>query len=224
MYRHFLLFSLLLLPTLGCSQMVGGTCSYETLYGTARVVDFKDNKVLAQFNPDKQNFNNEKVSFSRNYQFQLKQPIDGNIGDIYPAELSIITKGSCTPFRLRLLANETHSTGLFIPLDQEGRFPTETPMQIEQIATVFKQLFKHWTHLQLNICGQTTPEGTHEYNLSLGQRHAQKIAKKLEKAGIPSQQIQVISGGEIPCPRCNVFGDELQNGAWLSFLLIDPAR
>ena len=217
MVRDILVLSLLLLPTLGCTQMVGGTCSYETIYGTAQIVKLQDDHTFAQFNPGQQNFSSEKVPFSRNFQFTLRQSTAGKIGSIYPARLSIITEGSCTPYQLGLLATENYSTGQFLPVNDNGQLSSEADQDIDQIATTFKQLAKHWPQLKLSVCGQTASPGTQEYNRHLGERYARQFAHNLEKAGVPAEQMQITSYGESPCPRCNAFSDELQNGAWLSF-------
>ena len=220
MSRNILLFSLLLLPTLGCTQMVGGTCSYETIYGTAQIVRQQDSHTFAQFNPGKRDFSRKMVPFSRNLQFALRQSTAGEIGSIYPAKLSIITEGSCTPYQLGLLATESCSVGRFLPVNNNGQLSSEAAQDIEQIATTFKQLAKHWPQLKLSVCGQTASIGTQEYNLHLGERYAREIALKLEQDGIPAERMRITSSGELPCPGCTALSDELQNGAWLKFQLI----
>ena len=224
MVRNILLFSLLMLPTLGCTHMVGGTCSYETIYGTAEIVKQQDSQTFAQFNPGKENFSSIKVPFSRNLQFIVKQPTTGQIGTIYPAKLSVITQGSCTPYQLMLLATENYSAGRFLPVSKNGQILSETDQEIEQIATIFKRLAKHWPQLRIIVCGQTTAEGTQEYNLHLSERYARGIALKLEQIGVPAERIRIISYGELPCPHCTAFSNELQNGACLSFQLTEASK
>ncbi len=186
--------------------------------------EYNTEPTFAQFNSGKRDFSSKRVSFSRNLQFILKQSTAGEIGSIYPAKLSIITEGSCTPYQLGLLATESYSAGRFLPVNNNGHLSSETDQDIEQITTTFKQLAKHWPQLKLSVCGQTASKGTQEYNLHLGERYARRIALKLEQDGIPAELMRVTSSGELPCPDCTAFSDELQNGAWLSFQLTENRK
>ena len=219
MFIKFLFLSILLLPAVGCSQVVGGTCTFETLYGTARIVELRDDKVFAHFNPGKQSFSNIKVPFTPQINFSVTAPFSGETGTVYPAQLAVITKGNCTPYRFVLLEDESFSQGIFLPFEREGNISGDGKQQLSQVAAIFKKLAPHWPQLMLNICGQTQREGSEEYNLSIGGRYAHMVAEQLEQAGVPSTQIRIKSSGEHPCPHSTIFADEVKNGVWLNFLL-----
>lgn len=222
MYRFLLLLlCLLIMPTTGCSQMVGGTCSFEILYGTALIVELHDNKGVAHFNPGRQRFSNIKVPFSPQVKFSVDAPVAGNVGTIYPAQLDVITKGSCTPYRFALLSSENFSRGIFLPFESEGNITGDGKQTLNQVASIIKQLSADWPQLILNICGQTQREGSEEYNLNMGERYTRMVARQLEQAGVPSTQIRTKSAGEHPCPHSTIFADEVKNGVWLNFLLTD---
>ena len=219
MFNKLFLLILLLLPTVGCTQMVGGACSYETLYGTARIVELQGDKTYAQFNPGQQSFSDIRAPFNQQMKFSLPTSFAGKIGTIYPAQLAVITKGSCTPYRLAMLASENFSQGFFIPFGREGNIAEEEKLTLKQIATIFKKLSPAWPQLVLNICGQTHRQGTDEYNLSLGERHARMASQQLQQEGISDPQIETKSMGEQPCSNSTIFADEVKNGIWLNFLL-----
>ena len=219
MFKKILLLSILLVPTVGCSQMVGGTCTFETLYGTARIVELRDDKAFAHFNPGQQSFSNIKVPFTPQVKFSAATPFAGETGTIYPAQLAVITKGSCTPYRFALLADEGFSQGIFLPFEREGNISGDGKQKLSQVAAIFKKLSPRWPQLILNICGQTQQEGSEEYNLSIGERYARMVAQQLGQAGVPSTQIRIKSAGEHPCPYSTILADEVENGVWLNFML-----
>ncbi|MBU1640497.1 MAG: OmpA family protein [Proteobacteria bacterium] len=222
-FRFSILCFLVLLPTSSLAGMVGGTCTYETLYGTAQIVEQEHGQVMARFKPGKQQFHNSDLPLSRFLTFPVQMPIAGEVGAIYPATLSIITKGSCPPSRAKLLATEAYSMAIFIAIDGDGSLTQAPQPTLKQLAIIFKELAPRWPQLTLDICGQTQPEGSEEYNLNLGDHHARQIAQLLEQQGVPAAQIKTSSYGEHPCPGSTAIEDELQNGAWLSFVLTSPA-
>ncbi len=201
--------------------MVGGSCTYETLNGTAKIVGHQNDKAFAHFNPEQQSFTNIKVPFNPQIKFSLQTSFAGKMETIYPAQLAIITKGSCTPYRFTMLASEDFSHGFFIPFGRDGNIAEEEKQTLKHLATTLKKLSSDWPQAIVNICGQTHREGTEEYNLNLGYRHARIASQLLLQAGITEAQIKTKSTGEHPCPNSSIFADEVKNGVWLNFVLTD---
>lgn len=221
-FRFYILFWLALLPTSSLAGMVGGTCTYEVMYGTAQIIEQEHGKIMARFEPGTQQFHKIDLPISRFLIFPVQLPIAGEVGTIYPAELAIISKGSCPPARTRLLATETYSRGVFIKNDGSFSLPP-TLTTSKQLAIIFNELVAMWPQLTVDICGQTSQQGSAEYNLNLGEHQARQVALQLEKYGVPPAQIQTSSHGEHPCPRSTASIGAPQNGVWLSFLLTSPS-
>lgn len=217
---HLLCF-LMLLPTSSLAGMVGGPCTYEIVYGIARISKQGSDETLARFFPQSRHIDGKTLPISRSLVHPIGLPISGGIGAIYPAELRVRTKGSCSPGKMRLLATEEFSSGTVIKLDRDGQIHPTAQQKLSQLAMTFKKLAPRWPQMQLEICGQTSSEGTEEYNLNLGSHHARQFAQKLEHLGVPHSQIKTFSSGERPCPRSIAFLEEPQNGACLSFILTD---
>jgi outer membrane protein OmpA-like peptidoglycan-associated protein len=198
--------------------MAGGPCTYETVYGTARIVAQDKDTILAQLDPENRHLVGNTMLMSR-LKFSAQQPVSGGVGTIYPAERSIITKGSCSPGGARLLATETYSSEVFVAFDSEGRISEAAERKLGQIARVLKKLSPRWPQLQVAVWGQTTLEGTQEYNLNLGEQHARRATQKLQERGIPLSLITIFSSGEDSCQRMAFFEESDQHGVCLSFSL-----
>jgi len=199
--------------------MVGGSCTYETLYGVARISEQGGDETIARFYPQNRLDEDSSLLTFRSLKFPVHLPVSGGIGTIYPAALRVRTKGSCSPGTMQLLATEEYSSSTVIKLDNDGQILPAEQQKLSQMAMIFKKLAPRWPQMQLEICGQTSSEGTEEYNFSLGDHHARKIARQLETLGVPGSQIKTSSSGEYPCPRSVTFLEEPQNGACLSFVL-----
>lgn len=219
LFRFYILCLLIVLPASGCAGMVGGPCTYETLYGVARISEQVGDETLARFTPQKRLDEDSPLLTFRSLEFPVHLPVAGGIGTVYPAALRVRTKGSCTPGTMRLLATEEYSSSTVIKLNKNGQILPAEQLKLSQMAMIFKKLASSWPQMRLEICGQTSSEGTEEYNLNLGDHHARKIALEFETLGVPHSQIKTSSSGEHPCPRSVTFFEEPQNGACLSFVL-----
>lgn len=201
--------------------MVGGPCTYETIYGIARIYDQDCEGATARFYSQNRHSEGDPQLPFRSLEFPVTLPIYGGIGTIYPAELRVRTKGSCSPRGMDLLAAEKFNRCAAIRFDTDGQINPGEKNRLSQLAMTFKKLAPSWPQMHLDICGQTSSEGTEEYNLNLGGRHARKIAQELEALGVPHSQIKTSSTGESPCPRSIWILDEPQHGACLYFILTD---
>jgi len=211
----------MLLPASSSAFMVGGPCSYETVYGIARITEQSTSETLARFYPQTPRLEESLTNNFRSLAFPVHSPISGKIGTTYPAALRVRTKGSCTPGTMNLLATEKFSRGTFIKFNDEGQPTTTAQRKISQIAMTFSTLASLWPHMHLEICGQTSPAGSEEYNLNLGLQYARKLAQQLEILGVTQAQIKTSSSGEAPCPSFIDILDEPQNGVYLHFILTD---
>ena len=221
MFRKCLFFAFLVPLISSCYGMVGGSCTYETVYGTARIVELKGDKALAQFDPENSYDVADPVLMARLLKFPVKQPVSAGVGSIYPAEMSVITKGSCSPGNARLLATEEYRSDTFVPFDQDGRITVEAERKLWQIARVFKKLEHKWPQLQLAVCGQTSSAGTQEYNLALGDQYARRVANKLQEHGVPISLITTFSAGEDTCSRTALFDKSDEHGVCIDFSLVN---
>ena len=221
MFRKCLFFVFLVPLISSCYGMVGGACTYETVYGTARIIALEDGKVLAQFDAENHYAIDNSVLMARLLKFHVKQPVAAGVGSLYPAEMSVITKGSCSPGKVRLLATEEYRSDTFVPFDQDGRLTVEAERKLGQIARVFKKLENKWPQLQLAICGQTSSTGTQEYNLALGDQYAHRVANKLQEHGVPISLISTFSAGEDTCSRTALFDKSEAHGVCIDFSLVD---
>lgn len=210
---------LLQLPAYSFAGMMGGACGYEVVYGTARIVEQTNGTMLARFVAEKRQSAGNSLVMPRFLKISIQQPVAGGIGSIYPAELSVIIKGSCSPGGARLLSTEVYSGGVFIKLGNEGRISEADQGKLSQIARVFKKLAPRWPQLQLEVFGQTSSQGTQEYNLNLAAHHARQIAQQMEQKGVPASKIKTSSSGEGPCHRAIFFDNAHQHGVCLSFSL-----
>lgn len=199
--------------------MVGGPCEYETIIGSVVIVQPQDGQPVARFTPGTQRFFDKDIHLPRRSDFKLQQTIGGQVGDRYPAAVSVIIKGSCTPLNFWLLATEERTIGQFAPFSKEGQVSPEGSLKIEQIANVVHKLSPARPQLVLDVCGQTGKQGSAEYNLMLGERYARQVATQLEALGVSAARIHSYSAGEDSCHASTVFDDELQHGVWLRFLL-----
>lgn len=219
MRHHLYLYFVILTVLAGCSFPVGGPCKFETRLGIAQIVELKGGKIFATFNPGEDLFTTRLVAFSPRMNFEVHQTVDEKNGTFYPARLDIMTQGSCTPYRFAVIATEHSSYGHFFPFSENGQVSPEIIQSINQVATIFAELTRHWPHLTLHLCGQTQREGSAEYNLELGNRYTHAITDLLEQAGVPATQINAISFGEQPCPHSTFFLNEVKNGVRLKFIL-----
>lgn len=222
LFRFYVLCLFVVLPASGCAGMVGGSCTYEILYGVARISEQGGGETLARFYPQKHIAKDSPLLTFRSLEFPVHFPVSGGIGTIYPAAIRVRTQGSCTPGTMQLLATEEYSGSTVITLNKDGQILPIEQQKLNQIVMMFKKLASSWPQMRLEICGQTTLEGTEEYNLSLGEYHARKIAREFEALGVPNSQIKTSSSGEYPCPRSVTFLEEPQNGVCLSFVLTNP--
>ena len=216
-YYYILLPCLLLLC--GWYRPVGGSCEFESRVGTAQIIVQDGGKTSARFAPVHGDFTAHQIPFSRTTQYAVKQKIQGKGGTLYPAQLAIITKGTCTPYRFSLLATEETSRAIFLQFSKEGQNSPETQHTTNQLIAIFKKLNRYWPDLSVNLCGQAQHDGSREYNLTLGTRYINAIANQLQQTGISAAKIRSISLGEIPCPNSTCFADEIENGVWFSFHL-----
>jgi TPR repeat protein/outer membrane protein OmpA-like peptidoglycan-associated protein len=221
-YFYYLILLCLTLLT-SCTRLVGGPCEGESHFGVAHVVSVENGKVLARFDPGDSSFTTSKLPFSPGAQYTVKHQIKGESGTLYPAQLALITKGSCTPENFSLIATEEMSRGIFLPFDQEGQIEPESTQKIGQLSTIFKKLESSWPDLTVTLCGQTHREGTEEYNLDLGNRYARIVADQLGQNGVTGDKVTTISFGEVPCPQSNFFPDDVRNGIWFNFYLTEKS-
>jgi len=219
---YYLILLLLILLT-GCARPVGGPCEFESHFGVAQIISSENGETFAQFDPGTDHFTASKLSFSPKTKYAVKHRIQGEPGTLYPAQLSLITKGTCTPENFSLIATEEMSRGIFLPFNQDGQIEPESEQNISQLGTIVKKLDATWPNLTITLCGQTHREGTEEYNLELGNRYARIVANQLTQSGISSDKITTISFGEVPCPNSSFFPDEVKNGAWFSFYLTEKS-
>ena len=209
----------LLLATGGCHPLVGGPCTYETVITTAMISSRQEEVFQARILPGELGGQHSRLSRSPDMEFAVRLPIAGGIGTRYPAELSAITSGSCTPYRFRLLASEASAIPFFLPLDRKGRFTPASRRTLAQIARVFGELAPHGPQLAIEICGQTEEEGSAEYNLNLAGRHARQFANQLTEQGVPADRLHTTAAGEESCAMAEPSADKPRNGAWLRFRL-----
>ena len=202
----------------GCSRPVGGPCEYESRIGIARVVAEKEGEILVNFDPLASPFTTGFVPFSATSRLAVaKQPIDG-MGSIYPARLEIMTKGSCTPYRLNLLATRHTHRPIFLEFDPAGQVLPETAQQIQQIASIFDELRTLWPQLRLRLCGRSSPAVSPKEISDIARQYANTVARKLELSGIPTERINTIAVAESSCPDSHGMSDAA-NGVWLCFQL-----
>lgn len=220
MLRLFSFLFLLAITSVGCTEaMVGGNCEYETLIGTALIQREQDD-VLARFFPAGKGFAESEIRFSSDMKFQVRQPVDSERSDVlFPAQLSAITQGSCTPYRFDLLSSEYFSRGIFLAFNDEGQMNAAAQTELEELATIFQRLNPIWPKLKVDLCGQTARQGTEEYNMVLADRYAHQISRILEQQKVPGSQIHIASGGETPCPRSYISDGEVGHGVWVRFML-----
>jgi len=222
--RSFYCLTLLCLTILtGCTRPVGGPCEFESHLGTAQIISTENGKHLARFDPGEASFTTSKIPFSRDTKYEVRQQITKETGTLYPAQLSLITKGTCTPENFSLLATEQTSRAIFLPFNREGQIEPESEQKVSQLGAIVKKLNNSWPNLTVTLCGQTHREGTEEYNLELGNRYARIVADQLIQSGVPGDKITTISFGEAPCPNSNFFPDEVKNGTWFSFYLTEKS-
>lgn len=223
LFRFYILCLLVVLPTSGCAGMVGGPCTYESVFGIAKISEQSSDETLARFYPQSRIDKDSPLLTFRSLEFSVRLPISGVIGTIYPAELRVRTKGSCSPGGMQLLATEEFSRCMVIKLDSDGKISPAAEERLNQVVMIFKKLTSKWPQLQMEACGQTSSDGTEEYNLGLGNHYASKISQKLESLGVPNTQIKTSSSGEHPCPRSIGIFDEPNNSVCLSFVLLDES-
>lgn len=221
--KHFIwLLICILLPTSGYSQyLVGGRCEYDHLLGIARVKQLEDGNFEARFFPMEVTALQKESLGTVPYgmKFSLEKQDCWIDGKSYPAQGSIRTKGSCTPYRFFILVGQDYSHGVFLSFDKGGEISSEGQGSLPQLASMLKRLSSDWPQVKLDLCGQTGLEGTEEYNLAMGQRYADQIRQKLVDEGIPQDWLDSSSAGESPCPHSTVFPDELSAGVWATFLM-----
>lgn len=201
------------------AKVAGGPCEYETIIGTAVIVQPQDGQPVARFTPGTRHFFDKDIHLPRRSDFKLQQLISGQVGDSYPAAASVITKGSCTPLNFWLLATEQRTIGQYAPFSKEGQISLGGSLTVEQIASAFHKLSPARPQLVLDVCGQTGKQGSAEYNLMLGERYARQVSTQLVALGVPAARIHSYSAGEDSCQASTVFDDELQHGVWFRFLL-----
>ena len=84
-----------------CTPIVGGTCKYEEHQGIATVMGVKGGHVLAEFTSD-QAFTKAQLHHQHAL-YHLHGASQAQVGDKFPAQLSVIYQGSCTPMRLSVI-------------------------------------------------------------------------------------------------------------------------
>ena len=201
----------------GCASHVGGECRYETRFGTAQIVESNDTGDLARFKPLSAPFTSGNIPFSPEMKFEVQQTVSAATKSLYPAQLAVITEGSCTPYNFSLLATEQSSGATFLPFNTEGQLSSEVTKNIDQFAAILKKLKPYWPQITLHLCGQTRPEGSEEYNQNLSQHYVTRVVSQLQRVGIPTNMIKAIARGEQLCPDTPQLPDEGANGVWLSF-------
>lgn len=212
MYKSLVLLILFALTFSGCTgRMVGGRCDYETVIGTV-LISQKQDGPLAQFFPAGKGFEQSKVRFSPEMDFQVRQPTDSKRSDIpYPAELSAITKGSCTPYRLELLSSEYFSRGIFLSFNDSGQLTAAAQTRFDQLLLIFHRLDQSWPYLVIELCWQAGQRGSENY--------FQQIDRLLAQQGVPETQIHSAAVSESPWPGRSLSATEETGGVWFRFLL-----
>lgn len=101
--KNFIVSIIWLLIT-GCSGMKGGPCEYQSINGIATIVESDANTTAAVFQPEPQA--KESLLLRKGDLYYLHQRVNGPIGSRYPASMSVITEGSCTPLQLKITGDE----------------------------------------------------------------------------------------------------------------------
>jgi hypothetical protein len=214
MFIRFLFSSFLIFITCSCQPIVGGSCSYETHIGLATIVKQQDNTFLARFDPGQETLKQHTAPLNPEMFFPVNPAGSTHIGDRLPAELAVITEGSCTPYQLTLLITRPHHTSsIFIDFTENGQLTDRGQQKVKEIARLFLQLKKDRPAMNIRLCGQSQPQGTEEYNLFLSQRYSKNIADLLENTAVPHSRIIITAQGEHDCCSMNYN----QNGVYVSF-------
>ena len=100
-HTHQALLCMIALFFTNCTPIVGGTCKYEEHQGIATVINIKDEHVLAEFTSD-QAFTKAQLHHQHAL-YDLRGASQAQVGDKFPAQLSVIYQGSCTPMQLTVL-------------------------------------------------------------------------------------------------------------------------
>lgn len=84
--------------------MKGGPCEYQSINGIATIVESDANTAKAVFQAEA---NAKKSPLLREGDlYYLHQHPDAHRGSRYPASMSVITEGSCTPLQLKITGDE----------------------------------------------------------------------------------------------------------------------
>jgi len=220
LYPLFFLCSILLTS---CQRPVGGPCEFETRIGVAQIVRAEDGKNFASFNPMEGTFTSQRIPFSPEMTFEVHQRFDGGEGSIYPAQLAIMTKGSCTPYNFALLATETTSRGVFLPFDKKGQLAPHTKARVIQLAAVYKKLDSNWPDLSLSLCGQTQRQGTEEYNFNLANHYIKRVTDLLQQNGVDTSRITTIAFADASCSETPPSPEKDKNGVWFNLYLTEKS-
>jgi len=223
---HGLLFlALSLIPLSGYGEtLVGGHCNYESILGTARLASTGEAKQF-YFHPVNPVPAEAKVNVSKSMRFTARQPSKAVRKDIdFPARLSVITEGSCTPYRFMLLSSEYFSHRIFVPVDKHGRLSESQEHQLQQLSSIYQQIRQSWPNLVIEVCGTTGSNGSQEYNEGLANHYAQRVSDRLQSYGIEREKIHTSSTARAACPGMELFSDEGGDGANVRYHLTGPDR
>lgn len=116
------------------------------------------------------------------------------------------TQGTLTPIRskatsepqniLRRLAGEVRhlptliQRTIYFPFDSAQISPDDC-----QRIKIHARFLKNHPHLKISLIGHADHRGNSSYNLRLGQKRAESVAKALEHAGISAKRITILSMG-----------------------------
>lgn len=225
MQRIFVLIITLIPLSTSGETMVGGACTYENILGTARLAGITSEEKQFYFSPAGPVTANAVVGVSSTMRFTARQPTYVVSNDIaFPAALSVITEGSCTPYRFVLLSSEYFSHPIWIPFNKQGQLADAEKAQLRQLADIYQKIEHNWPKLAVNLCGITHREGTQEYNKELTNHYTQQIINILKSYHIDRERMYTSIATDGDCPGMNDITRDGGNGVNLSFHLTGPDR
>ena len=179
---------LLLFLAAGCSRrIVGGPCEYETALGTAQLIRQPD-ELAGQFTPAGPVADAKLFALPSERIFQVHSDMDDLRTDRpYPAELTFITEGTCTPFYLVLISFDSVCRGIFLPMSENGRLTGEGERMLAQVAEIFERLLPAWPELIVKLGCQ----------YSKNEMSTEGVAGRLVAAGVSADRIRVSEPSDI---------------------------
>ncbi len=180
---------LMALPTFwGCQRPVGGSCDYKEHLGTVEVVRTVEGGIAGIFSSV-----NDPL-LEQSFEMEIPKGAQVTLFRHYPASLSVRTKGSCTPYFVDLLSDESRAHGINIPLDADGRLTSEAAKMVDSAAGLFTDLLSDWPDARLLIYGYAAGDYTEEYRYNLARHYEQQFRCEFIKSGLRPKQVRVADG------------------------------